>query len=847
MEYSNRKIGEKSRSILIVDDAAVSRIQLKRIFSSEYTVFVAENGRLAMDILNSGEEITAVVLDIMMPVMNGYEVLNEMQSDDRLKRIPVIVVTASSDEETQIKAIDHGAQDVITKPINPKVIQHRVANIIGRMDAIRLENENKLYEQRLQISETDAKTGLYNKQAFCFRTAEFIKDNNDNKYVICRWDVDNFKVFNDILGVDAGNEFLKMTASKIKSAEMKGLITAGHLEDDHFVICIEWNAFYEQRIAEKIVEYIRNYSSKFELVARVGIFEVTDVDLDVSLMCDRAFLALRSIKYSYSEHIAKYNESMRRTLLEEQELINNMDYALSTGQFVPYYQPQYNYSTKKLIGAEALVRWNHPQKGLILPDTFIPIFERNGFITKLDEYIWGQACANIREWLDMGIEVPSVAINISRTDIYNAKLPDIMQNLLNKYYLDASMLRLEVTESVYMDSPDQLISVVKRLENMGFTVEMDDFGSGYSSLNTLKEVPVDVLKMDMKFLEAGKNDRRSGRILSSILRMANWIDLPVLAEGVETKQQADYLVSMGCVRMQGYYFARPMAKAEYEQLLACSDSSLSADIQQDAYLEGSFDFLDASTQATQLFNSFIGGAQIMEYDGTTLTSLRVNDSFLEMMGITREEYTPIMPNILERFEEDSRGRLIAALNEAIETGNVTSCELCSKSLRNGEVPRWTLNKIRILSRRENRFILYFLIENINERKQLSKVQKRMENIMRNLPVGIGIFEFGERLKPVYLSEKACSLFGFTQKEYEDRIANGEPLHFSPDLSDVTEGKLKEHTVTPVNMSCWAKKKDNTSFLLKTTSSVVCNNGEIPLIYTVLMDITDDKVRNEVFN
>ena len=844
MDYSNCSIGENNRSILIVDDAAVSRIQLKRIFSSEYTVFVAENGQLAMDILNSGTEMTAVVLDIMMPVMNGYEVLDEMQRNDRLKRIPVIVVTASSDEETQIKAIDHGAQDVITKPINPKVIQHRVANIIGRMDAIRLENENKLYEQRLQISETDAKTGLYNKQAFCFRTSEYIKANQDNKYVICRWDVDNFKVYNDIIGVEAGDEFLKTIADEIKKRKIKGLVTAGHMEDDHFVICVEWNAFYGQGVAEKIVEHIRGYSDSFDLIARVGIFEINDVNLDVSLMCDRAFLALRSIKYSYSEHIASYNESMRRALLEEQELINNMEYALSTGEFVPYYQPQYNYSTNKLIGAEVLVRWNHPKKGLILPDTFIPLFERNGFITKLDEYIWGQACADIRGWLDMGIEVPPVAVNISRIDIYNTKLPEIMQNLLSRYGIEASMLRLEVTESAYMDAPDQLISAVQRLEKMGFVVEMDDFGSGYSSLNTLKEVPVDVLKMDMKFLEAGKNDRRSGRILSSVLRMANWIDLPVLAEGVETKQQADYLVSMGCIRMQGYYFARPMPKIKYEQLLSCSDLSYKTDKRHDEYLEGSIDFLDASTQATQLFNSFIGGAQIMEYDGTTLTSLRVNDSFLEMMGITREEYTPIMPNILERFDEDSRDRLIAALNEAIETGNVTSCELCSRPFHNEAVPRWTLNKIRVLSRRENRSILYFLIENINERKQLSEVQERMEDISHNLPVGIGIFELGEQLRPVYLSEKACLLFGFTQQEYEDRIANDEPLHFSPDIRDITEESLKEYETNPLNMSFLAKKKDNSRFWLRTIASVAYRKEHDPLIYAALMDVTDEKIKDE---
>ena len=269
---------------------------------------------------------------------------------------------------------------------------------------------------------------------------------------------------------------------------------------------------------------------------------------------------------------------MLKELLKEQELISEMEPALAKRQFILYLQPQYDYTTNTMTGAEALVRWKHPEKGLIPPGLFIPIFENNGFICKLDLYVWEEACRLLRKWIDLGLNPVPISVNISRRDIYSQNLVDIFENLIKTYKLDPRMLRLEITESAYMDNPEQLIKVVDDLRDLGFCIEMDDFGSGYSSLNTLKDVPVDVLKLDMKFIMSatqGTDSEKSkgGHILSSIVRMANWLKLPVIAEGIETGIQADYLKSIGCFYMQGYYFAKPMPVDEYERLLSVTSDS----------------------------------------------------------------------------------------------------------------------------------------------------------------------------------------------------------------------------------------------------------------------------------
>jgi diguanylate cyclase (GGDEF)-like protein len=553
----------EKQKLLIADNSFINRALLMNIFSGEFQVYQAENGIQALEQLRKLKDLAAVILDIQMPKLDGYGVLDYMMQDERMKDIPVVVSTSSGDEESQLKALDHGAADVLIRPFNSKIVLHRVHNIVVRREADSQAIRNAALEQRLRQSETDEKTGIYNKYAFCRKTSELLRKDPHQRYVILHWDIDRFKVFNDVFGVAAGDELLARIGEDYCNSDFN--MVYGHWVADHFVSCMELERFEKSDIIGELNKMMSDMPWKFEFIVRLGAYVVKDPSINVNLMCDRAQLALKSIKDSYDIHVAYYDESMRAALIEEQEIIGDMGDALSSGQFVLYLQPQYNYDSKKLYGAEVLARWAHPNKGMIPPGKFLPIFERNGYISRLDEYIWEETCKLIRRWLDEGLPAVPISVNVSRRDIYNPHMCETIKGLVDKYNVEPSLLRLEITESAYVDNPEQLISVVDKLHSYGFTVEMDDFGSGYSSLNTLKEVHVDMLKLDMKFMQSSMDNARSRSILRSVIRMAHWIKLPVIAEGVETREQADYLKSIGCIYMQGYFYARPMPAEAFEK------------------------------------------------------------------------------------------------------------------------------------------------------------------------------------------------------------------------------------------------------------------------------------------
>ncbi len=421
-------------------------------------------------------------------------------------------------------------------------------------------------------SELDALTGLYKQQGFYRRVREILKANPNKKFHLLRFDVDNFKLLNDTLGFEAGDRMLRDLGAALRRrmSRLGDEVVFARLEADHFVSFRSQDGPSPEMLMREIEKWMKDYPINYTLSSHMGVFRVHDHETDVSAMCDRALLALKKVKRSFSRRIGYYDESMRSKLMGEQEMSSEMGDALVSGQFEVYFQPQYNYESGALIGAEALVRWNHPTKGVIMPSAFIPLFEENGFITKLDEYIWDRSCAYMRRWMDEPDKyapVP-VSVNISRIDIYNSRLPQTLPSILEKHGVPTEMFKLEITETAYMQNPEQLIRTVKELRQEGFTVEMDDFGSGYSSLNMLKDVPVDTLKLDMKFLVHCEDDERAGNILSSVIRMADGLKIPVIAEGVENKHQADYLKSLGCVCMQGYHFARPMPAGEFEKHFA---------------------------------------------------------------------------------------------------------------------------------------------------------------------------------------------------------------------------------------------------------------------------------------
>lgn len=414
-------------------------------------------------------------------------------------------------------------------------------------------------------AERDALTGLYNRQGFYRHARELLDANPQRRLVLVRCDIDRFKAYNDLCGTQAGDKLLAEFGRVVRRTRWAELTLFGRIEGDHFCALLPMDRLDVHQLGVVQEEWLKSVAPSYRVTSSIGIYEIVDPSIEISLMCDRALLALNTVKQSYAVKLAWYDDKLRSRMMSEQALVDEMEAALREGQFVLYFQPQVNYAQGTLVGAEALVRWQHPQRGVIGPGEFIPVFERNGFILKLDAYVWEKACQYLHSKLaqDKAYRLP-LSVNISRYDIYDPALCARLHGLVQKYAVPPELLKLEITESAYMENPQQLVDVVKELKRLGFTVEMDDFGSGYSSLNTLKDVPVDVLKLDINFLSAGVDDARGGLILYSMIHMAHWLKLPVIAEGVETGEQADYLQGLSCQYMQGYHFGRPMPADEFD-------------------------------------------------------------------------------------------------------------------------------------------------------------------------------------------------------------------------------------------------------------------------------------------
>lgn len=733
----------KDIKILVADDNFANRSLLQAILGKYYTIIQAKDGQEAWDKLEE-ESIDIALLDLVMPNIDGFTLLDAIHRHDKYKQIPVVIITANDDKENQIKALDFGAVDILGKPFDPEIVIHRIQNVIDRinLNEINVNNAKLSLELAqkmdiLELSQLDKTTGVYNRETFSSILSELLFNNPDVDFDLIRIDVDHFKVFNDTFGVAAGDAVLQKIGKILQKVHSR-LTIYGRWHADHFVICTPRDNYNPDKLIKAITSNLQKDYKDFDFVIRAGIIHIEDPSLDPSILCDRAMLALKTLKDSYSNHIAYYDETMRKELLEEQNIINEMENALANHEFQVYIQPQYNYATHRLSGAEALVRWIHPVKGVISPGVFIPVFEKNGFITKLDEYIWEEACRLQKNWYEQGLNPVPVSVNISRRDIFNPDLCSILCNLVKKYEIPIELIRLEITESACIDDPDQLIKIVEELKRHGFLLEMDDFGTGYSSLNTLKDVPVDILKLDMKFLGNAADQSnalkaaRGGAILSSIVRMAGRLNLPIIAEGVETLEQADFLKSIGCLTMQGYYFARPIPALEYEQLLKTNPSQI--DTKTEIPGDSAFDFLDFSAKTTDLFNNYTGGSAIVEYTPETyhIEFLRMNQNFLNQLNLTPSQVPPEKDFKKAVIGSDGVTELAKLLDEAITSESETVGEL--KFERLNETVYVFARARRILDRPLSH--LFFLnIENITSRMRLIEENERLRKEIEELKAG----------------------------------------------------------------------------------------------------------------
>lgn len=1043
----------RKNTLLIADDSTYNIELLTEIFKEKYRILTARNGQEALDVMRSNiGEIDAVLLDVVMPVKDGYQVLMDMNMDSDLKYLPVIVITADNDIESEHKAFDYGAYDFITRPFNLKTMRQRVDGMFHQLDIEKMRSENDMLLKEKEtgrrlsalidnlpggvaIIETDGKTagcvyyngsvpklfhmtdeefsaqfgeekycewldtfvenakqsnkfdyafssedkngeicwirliasgmerkgskkalycvfldinaekrhelhaaeteamlrenninienvisnapggiamcekgddgqfhvlyrsrglsdifrypdydtyfnevekagqkmiteieaeafrskmngaivsgkpieytfhcrsydkrplwilvraqflksetgklrlycfisdvtkekeyeielrnnayfdsltGLYNRSAFMFEAREILKNNPDTDYMIYRINIGSFKIINDIMGREIGDKVLVSIATALnKTVSGRGLFS--RFFADNFTVMVPDGTV----TPEEIIKDIKTEVESDCLVSQdihyyIGVYRINERNATIEDICDRAAIACRSVTGNFQKHVAYYDEKMRNSMLEEQEIRDETHRAIVNGEFHIYYQPIYGVRAKKFVSAEALVRWIHPEKGIISPGKFIPIFERNGFIAELDLYVLEQVCKYQEKRRKSGLEPFPISVNISRMSLYNPNLFDVISRLADKYGVEPKYFRIEITETAYNDNPAQLLETVNRLREKCFPVLMDDFGSGYSSLNTLKDIPIDLLKLDMKFMQNFESNDRVGTIVTSVARMAKWLNVPLLAEGVETREQYEFLRSIGCAYIQGYYFAKPMPSAQFTDLIQLNGAD-----PDDKTLESYSmnleinEILGSNSTVSKLIGGVFGGLGIYELFDDKLDVIRVNDGYMQIMGYSPAEFTGERYDIWSKIHPDDVQKSKNACLEASRTGRAVRITV-RRYNRNGKLLYLDGIHRRLGGTDENPIICIAfndITEELEKDALIKKTNRRLDSILEetgSLAVDVDYVE-----NKVFCAGFTGD-FDFSDSELEKKLKSGEGLESIAHPEDREKMKL----------------------------------------------------------
>lgn len=420
------------------------------------------------------------------------------------------------------------------------------------------KKEYELLQKKVQLDEV---TGLYNRSYFYEMARELIEE-TDEEMCIITMDISNFKIINELYGMNVGDRLLKEIGEQVQKLDKNHHMIPSRFMADHYYMCMPKKEFEQIEFPKSFKTFLED----MDIRVVYGVFLVEDhKEMPINVMCDRAFLAAHDKNYKYVEYIHFYNDSERQQLLLEQEIENEMEKALEERQFYIVIQPKYNPVTGQIVGGETLVRWQHPQKGIISPGVFIKVFERDGFIIQLDYFVWEETCRFQAAQKAKGMQTVPISINVSRAHFYGSELQHKLDSLIQKYNLETSDIELEITESICGEDSENIYDIIRELQKAGFRIAMDDFGSGYSSLNMLKEMPLDIIKMDLKFLDGEEN--KSRLILKALIEMAQTMELKVVVEGAEELEQVEFLKQFKDCLVQGYYFSRPVVTDAFEKML----------------------------------------------------------------------------------------------------------------------------------------------------------------------------------------------------------------------------------------------------------------------------------------
>jgi len=553
---------QRTPVILVVDDDPALRLVLRHTMEQEgYYVIEAGNGLEAIQ-TTVRQQPDLILMDAVMPEMDGFRATSELKAIQEHEHIPVLIITSLDDDHSISQAFSAGACDYITKPIHWSVMKHRVRRLLYTA-----ETERKIKH----LAYHDTLTGLPNRLLFMDRMDQAISRaiRTDGKFTLLFIDIDNFKVINDSMGHDAGDKLLTAVTSRLQKT-LRRSDSIARLGGDEFAVILENisdpedTVFVANNLLEVLAEPIAINDRKVCIGASIGV-AIYPVDGEsFGILLKNADTAMYRAKEQGRNTFEFYTSEMSALAMKRLDLENSLRAAIENEEFVVYYQPKFNLKERRLVGMEALVRWEHPTSGLIPPDEFIPLAEETGLINSLGQWIIESACKQLYEWQKKDYQVPNLAINISARQFQEQNLADIFQQLIEQFHLAPEQLEIELTENILVQDHKRAKIILNELHDMGMLIALDDFGTGYASMAYLKDFPINTVKIDRSFVSGIPTDKENMAIVKAITGLTHALGLNLIAEGVETDQQIEFLKDIDCEQGQGYYWSRPLAAEIFE-------------------------------------------------------------------------------------------------------------------------------------------------------------------------------------------------------------------------------------------------------------------------------------------
>ncbi|MQN02299.1 MAG: EAL domain-containing protein [Lachnospiraceae bacterium] len=610
------------KCVLIIDDSELNRKQLKDILKDEVDVIEAKNGDEGMNVIREKfHQLDIVLLDLIMPgKLDGFGVLSEMKREHMTDYLPVIMISTNNDPKNIEKAYDLGVLDFISRPYIERIVRRRVLTTIKLFKKQR-DIANRIDRNYKADDEVrDSRTGLLYKTNFFNQADTQLRNLNLGNLWMVAVDIDHFKLFNSYYQWETGDAYIKKIGQTLlESAQRHGGV-AGYLGGDDFAILCPARMDIVESLSNNLNRYLTDNSFEPSFRVNFGIYPiVASMKQSANDLYDLAAIALETIKGDYTVNISVYDPTMIQKEQDEYKRLLNIQEGIKNGEFTIYLQPKVNISTGKIIGAEALARWNHD--GQVLgPNLFVPVMEKNGLISTLDKIIWDRAARFIKKQIEKQVQPIPISVNISEADIYTMDVPELFSEIIRAYDIPAGLLEAEISEATFANAPAKAADTVNRLHEIGMSVSYDDFGTGLASINTIESLNIDMLKVDTSFLRLSADaPEHSRNILEPVLGMAQQFQLPVIIEGVETAEQMEFLEQMGCDYAQGYYFHKPMPAEKFTKLISNPQkldlTGIQVSVPQSYKVR---QILDSSYISDEVIANIFGSLLILNRDGETV-------------------------------------------------------------------------------------------------------------------------------------------------------------------------------------------------------------------------------------